>query len=95
VLNGDVVAGSISLSYIDTAAGCARTGYSIAPEFQGRGYGSEALSQLLGIARARNLQRVSGKISEANVASRKIWEKCGAPVEFSQNEITAILSGGS
>ncbi len=91
VLDGDVVAGSISLSHIDAETLSARTGYFLASKYQGRGYGEEALSQLLEIARHHALRTVSGSIPKANIASRKIWERCGATVDFSGDEVTAVL----
>lgn len=92
VLGGDVVVGSISLSHIDARAHCARTGYFLAGKYRGQGYGIQALRHILGVARTHGVRRVSGSIPEANVASRRIWEKCGVPIEFGENEITAILN---
>ena len=93
VLEGNVVIGSISLSHYDEQLKCARTGYFIASEYQGKGYGSGALLQLVNMARVRGLKKVSATIPSSKIASRRIWEKCGVIIEFCDDEVTAILDG--
>ncbi len=91
VLEGDVVAGSISLSHIDLQASSARTGYFLATRFQGRGIGTEAFSLMLDVARKNGIKSVSGSVPEANVASRRIWAKHGAIPGAKVDEVTLSL----
>ncbi|OFX10953.1 MAG: hypothetical protein A2516_06250 [Alphaproteobacteria bacterium RIFOXYD12_FULL_60_8] len=91
VVVGGKVAGLISLSHMDIEAKQARTGYFIASSFQNRGIGTQALSRLFDIAQENGFEKVTASIEAGNIASRRIWEKCGASFEFTDDDATAYL----
>lgn len=92
ILDGDVVAGTISLSHIDREARTAKTGYFLATRFQSIGIGTQAFSLMLDIAGSHGLQQISGSVPKTNIASRKLWESCGATVGVAEDEVTLDLA---
>lgn len=76
------VIGTVTLSRIDSEKAEARAGYFVTSLYQGKGYGTQALSQLLEMARVRGIKKVSAQISQSNVASLRIWEKCNVDAEY-------------
>lgn len=91
VLDGRLVIGSISLSYVDPRKRTGRTGYFLGSRFQNQGYGTLALAGLLVLARDQGLEAVSGTVPESEPASRRIWEKSGFPLRILGNEVTGVL----
>jgi len=91
VLENGTVVGAISLSHIDYGSHSARVGYFVTSLLQGRGLGTEALVKLLSIAHELRLRMISASIATDNNASRRIWEKSGASVEFNDSGVTAFL----
>lgn len=91
ILDNETAIGSISLSHIDIAAQAARSGYWLGSTYQGRGYGTEALSKLVAIARKCGLRHISAKINTENEPSKRIWEKLGAQIQDDGGSILAII----
>jgi len=70
--------GSISFWKIDKAHFRAEIGYGIHPDFQQRGYMSEALTAVIEYGfRKMNLHSIEANINPSNVASTKLVEKHG------------------
>lgn len=62
-------------------------GYVVHPEYQGRGYASEAVKAVLGELRETGFRKVSAGYFAENEASRRVMEKCGMkPVERTDEE---------
>ncbi|MBF0326528.1 MAG: GNAT family N-acetyltransferase [Alphaproteobacteria bacterium] len=91
VMDGGAAIGSISLSHMDTTAGTARSGYWLGSAYHGRGYGTEALSQLIAIARDCGLKHLSATINSDNEPSRRMWEKLGAQFRDEGGHISASV----
>lgn len=91
VIDDETAIGSISLSHIDIAAQAARSGYWLGSLYQGRGYGTEALSNLVAIAREFGLKHISATISADNEPSRRMWEKLGAQIQDAGHQILALI----
>lgn len=77
-VNG-VAIGTIILSDIDTRSGCAEIHIKLANSSErGKGYGTDAVSSLLQYAFDElRLNCVYCKVKEDNIASQKMFEKCG------------------
>ncbi len=70
--------GDVGLSPADGEPGVIKTGYTVAPEFQGRGYASEAVRALIGYAFDRlDAEVVRAYASAENVPSVRVAEKAG------------------
>lgn len=52
-------------------------GYVIHPDYQGRGYATEAVQAILGELREMGFRKVTAGYFEENAASRRVMEKCG------------------
>jgi len=71
-------AGTIGLEPADSVSGSSEIGLFLSPEFWGEGYGTEASQLITEYAFAeRRLHRVTARVLEPNVGSRRIWEKLG------------------
>ena len=58
--------------------GAAETGYSVLPQFQGRGYATEMVATLLRWAFDQpGVSRVVAEVEPTNLASRRVLEKLG------------------
>lgn len=91
VLDNKTAIGSISLSHIDIAAQAARCGYWLGSAYHGRGYGTEALSKLVAIARKCGLRHISAEINTENEPSKRIWQKLGAQIRDDGGSVLAII----
>ena len=59
-------------------SGTAELGYTLAPVFQGRGYGTEAVGALLAYVRSlSHVVRICAEVAHGNVASERVLEKLG------------------
>ena len=76
----DAAIGSISLSHQDRLQCEARIGYWLTSIYWGRGYTGQAFRLVLDYAQQQGFQIVRSSIMEDNMASLKIWERCGAEV---------------
>lgn len=75
---GGQLVGDIGLSLVDGEPGVVKMGYTIAPAFQGRGYGTEAVRALIAYAFGRlGAQAVRAYASAENAASIRVLEKVG------------------
>lgn len=80
-------AGTIGLDPADAVGGTGEIGLFLAPEFWGRGHGTEAARLMTDYAfRERRLHRVTARVLEPNVGSRRIWEKLGYRHEATMRE---------
>lgn len=52
-------------------------GYVIHPDYQGRGYGTEAVRAVLGELREMGFKKVTAGFFTENTPSRRVMEKCG------------------
>jgi RimJ/RimL family protein N-acetyltransferase len=77
-LDGELV-GDVQLRKCDATRpqGAWEMGLDIAPELQGRGFGTTALSLVTEYAFSNGAHRVEGSTDESNVAMRKAFEKSG------------------
>jgi len=74
----DEIVGTIGLHDLDQRAGSCEIGLWLAPEFHGRGYGTEASRVLTDYAfRELRMHRVVARVLATNEASARIWEKLG------------------
>lgn len=53
-------------------------GYSMRPSARGRGLATQALRELLPIAKARGMKRILLTCDSDNYGSQKVIERCGA-----------------
>ena len=77
-LDGELV-GDVQLRKCDATRpqGAWEMGLDIAPELQGRGFGTTALSLVAEYAFSNGAHRVEGSTDESNVAMRRAFEKSG------------------
>ena len=52
-------------------------GYVVHPDYQGRGYATEAVKAVIGELREMGFRKVMAGFFEENEASRRVMEKCG------------------
>ena len=75
--DGEII-GTIGLHDLDQRAGNCELGIWLAPEYHGRGYGTEASDLLTDYAfRELRMHRVMARVLATNEASARIWEKLG------------------
>ncbi len=67
--------GMISISHIDKSNMSARCGYWLLSEYRGRGYTTEAFSQIVEIATGMKLKELHSSINMGNKASLAIWKR--------------------
>ncbi|HWL43468.1 MAG TPA: GNAT family N-acetyltransferase [Ilumatobacter sp.] len=72
--------------WLDDAGTTAMLGYTLAPEFQGHGYATEAVAALVealfaGARRRPPVHRISATLDPANGASARVLEACGFTYE--------------
>ena len=79
----DGVLGMINLVNIDWKSGCAFSGIRLFDSCpKKKGYGKDAVFAIMEYAfNELRLHRLEGSIIETNIASRKLYEKCGWVVE--------------
>jgi ribosomal-protein-alanine N-acetyltransferase len=58
-------------------SGCVEVGYSVLPEFQGRGLASEAVRRLIGVAFDYGALEVAAETYPTLGASLRVMQKCG------------------
>ncbi|CAK15510.1 GNAT family N-acetyltransferase [Pseudomonas entomophila] len=73
--------------------GHAEVGYLLLPEHQGLGFGTESLRAVIGHATAIGLGTLEATITDGNVASCRVMDKCG--FTFERREPDAYLLGGT
>lgn len=72
------IIGRANLKDMDTQAGVAELGYRVAQDQVGHGVATSAVTQMKDIARRQcGLQRLHAVVTEANLASMRVLEKCG------------------
>ncbi|WP_115865662.1 GNAT family N-acetyltransferase [Halorussus litoreus] len=72
------IVGTIGLHDLEQQAGHCEVGIWLAPEFHGRGYGTEASRLATDFAfRELRMHRVMARVLATNPASARIWEKLG------------------
>ena len=80
--DADEYLGEIVLSGIDPVTKSARLGLSMRPKYRGRGYGTEAISLVLGLAfDGLGLHRVEIDVLSINARAKSIYENLGFQVE--------------
>lgn len=80
IVEDDVVLGGIALRHtVDEALG--QIGFGVRPSARRRGLATWALTEMLGEARARGLDRVLIVCAHENVASARTIERCGGVPE--------------
>ena len=76
--NHDRMIGTVGFTSFDIPNRSAEVGYVISPEWQGRGFASEALMRLLSYGFCElGLERISAVCMKGNLASLRVMEKCG------------------
>lgn len=87
------ITGTIGLSDIDQRAGKCEIGIWLAPEFHGRGYGTEASRLLTQYAFDElRMHRVLARVLATNEASARVWEKLGFEEEGVHRD--EVFTGG-
>jgi len=72
------IVGTIGLHDLEQRAGHCEVGLWLAPEFHGRGYGTEASRLVTDFAfRELRMHRVMARVLATNPASARVWEKLG------------------
>lgn len=90
---GGEIAGTVGLHDVDQRAGHAEIGIWLAPEFHGRGYGTEASRLLTDFAfRELRMHRVQARVLATNEASARVWEKLGFAEDGVHRE--EVFTGG-
>jgi RimJ/RimL family protein N-acetyltransferase len=75
--SADGMVGDLAV-WLDADSALAMIGYTIDPEFQGRGYAIEAVEALIGwLFRRRRVHRIAATIDPRNLASARVLERCG------------------
>lgn len=75
--DGDI-AGTVGLHDLNQRAGHCEIGIWLAPDYHGRGYGTEASRLLTDYAfRELRMHRVQARVLATNEASARVWEKLG------------------
>jgi len=78
----DVLIGGIMLSHVNLDQKIGMLSYWLGEEHQGRGYGSEALGEVLNLAFNKlKLRRLDAEVYPGNPSSGKLLEKFGAKKE--------------
>ncbi|MFF6882187.1 GNAT family N-acetyltransferase [Streptomyces sp. NPDC012421] len=75
--DGGAVVGGIGFHGSPGADGGVTVGYGIVPGERGKGYASEALAAVIGIARAAGAAVLRGDADPANVPSHRVMERAG------------------
>jgi len=69
----------------------AEVGYMLLTKHQGKGYGSESLRTVMSYARdVLGLRALKGVVTEGNIASCRVLEKCGFVLEQRQSNAFRI-----
>lgn len=89
-IKGDsTLIGTIGFYYIKPEHYRAEIGYMLLPEFQGKGYVTEAIAAVVNYGfEAMGLHSIEALVDPENIASRAVLEKCGFVREayFKENE---------
>ncbi len=89
-IKGDpTLIGTIGFYYIKPEHYRAEIGYMLLPEFQGKGYVSEAIAAVVNYGfEAMGLHSIEALVDPENIASRAVLKKCGFVREayFKENE---------
>ena len=72
--------GLISLSHIDDSQRTGGIGYWIGSDYWGQGYGTEAFTLVLSLARKLGITSVSGTINKNNTTSIRLWSRHNATI---------------
>lgn len=76
--DSDLLIGSSAIFYMDLAQARAEVGYSLHPDWQGRGLASEALQLVLGyVFNELGLRRIEADIDPRNLPSCRLVERFG------------------
>ena len=92
IVLGKKAIGLISLSHQDTINHTARIGYWIGSTYWNKGYTSKAFQLVLDQAKKRGIEYVSTAIEKNNIASRKIWDKHGAQIEYKEDKYLCTIN---
>ncbi|MHC6179092.1 GNAT family N-acetyltransferase [Clostridium sp. JNZ X4-2] len=84
-LNDNAI-GMISLSYQIAEEKKAQVGYWIGSEYWGKGYTSQAFSQILCYAKKKGIRYLNARIIKDNLASKKIWQKYDAKIKLAKDK---------
>ena len=68
-----------------------RLGYILGEQFWGQGFATELLDGLVNMARLRNIKSIAGGVEKANIASRRVLEKCAFNLSAAVAESDEIL----
>lgn len=92
---GKKVIGGIGIDKIDKSQGKASVGYWIAEPYWKKGYGSEALRELLKFAFDKlKLRRIEAGVFAGNPSSGKLLEKFGAKLEGTKRKSRVCKADG-
>ena len=90
VYNGAAI-GVISLSHQNFEEKKAQIGYWIGSKYWGKTCTTQAFSNVLEFARKKGFKYVTASIKSDNFASKRIWEKQGAKIEFDNSRFNVKL----
>lgn len=92
IVLGKKAIGMISLSHQDTLKHTARIGYWIGSTYWNKGYTNKAFQLVLDQAKIREIKYVSSTIKKDNIASRKIWDKYNAQIEYKDDKYLCTIN---
>ena len=78
------VIGSIDYKYMPDDSGVSEIGYGMSPQYEGRGYMTEALSAMVSYGKEYGLKRVIADTLIENTKSQNVLKRCG--FTFSKQE---------
>ncbi|WP_461614015.1 GNAT family N-acetyltransferase [Clostridium sp. Marseille-QA1073] len=70
----------------------AQIGYWISSKYWGNGYTSCAFSQVLNLAREKEIKYISATIKDYNIASKRIWVKNEAKIEAIHDKLKVLIT---
>ncbi|WP_030755176.1 GNAT family N-acetyltransferase [Streptomyces griseus] len=88
---GGTVVGGIGFHGPPGADGAVTVGYGIVPGERGKGYASEALAAVIGIARGAGAAVLRGDADPANTASHRVMERAGMRREGERDGLVRFL----
>ena len=82
----NIAIGLISLSHQNIVEQKAQVGYWISSKHWGKGYTTQAFSQLLDYAKIKGIKYLNARIKKDIIASKRIWEKYDAKIELKSDK---------
>jgi len=92
IVLGEKAIGMISLSHQDEVNRTAQIGYWMGSAYWNKGYGSKAFKLILDHAKEREFKYVSSTMRKGDIATKKLWDKCGVQTEFKNGNYVCTIN---